>query len=176
MKVLKIILLVLVILVAILLVVAAFLPSDFKVARSIEINQPVQVVFNTLDNYKKQPAWDPWLPMDPEAEVVFSGPDSGVGATYSWKGKIIGSGKMTIIEIQENETIKYNLEFFEPQPMASKISWELEPTATGTRAIWTNYGTLSYPVERFMGLMLDGMLGPDFERGLNNLKNLLEQK
>lgn len=176
MKVLKIILLVVVILVVILLVVAAFLPSEFKVSRSIEINQPVEIVFNTIDNYKKQPQWDPWLPQDPEAQVVFAGPDSGVGATYSWSGKIIGSGKMTIVEIEENKSIKCNLEFFEPQPMASKICWKLDPTAAGTHVTWTNHGTLSYPVERFFGLMLDGMLGPDFERGLNNLKNLLEQK
>ena len=32
------------------------------------------------------------------------------------------------------------------------------------------------PIGKFFGLMMDKMVGPDFERGLNNLKSLCEGK
>ena len=176
MKVLKIILFVVVLLAGIVLAVAAFLPAEYHVSRSIEINKPVDLVFNTIDNFKDRPAWDPWLSQDPDAEVTYAGPDSGVGASYSWKGKIIGAGKLTVMEVEENKSIKSKLEFFEPKMAASQIWWQLEPTANGTKATWTNRGDLSYPIERLFGPMLDGMLGPDFEKGLINLKKVVEEK
>lgn len=176
MKVLKIILIVIVLLVGVVLAVAAFLPSEYKVSRSIEINRPVEVVFKNIDNFKNRPAWDPWLSQDPDAEVTYAGPDSGVGASYSWKGETIGSGTMTIEEVVENESIKSKLEFTEPRMSASMVCWKLESTANGTKATWTNRGKLGYPIERFFGLMLDGMLGPDFEKGLQSLKKVIEAK
>ena len=35
-------------------------------------------------------------------------------------------------------------------------------------------GELGYPISRYMGLMMDGMLGKDFEQGLASLKELSE--
>lgn len=32
------------------------------------------------------------------------------------------------------------------------------------------------PVNRYMSLMMDGMIGPDFELGLENLKTVVENR
>jgi hypothetical protein len=105
--------------------------------------------------------------------ATVSGPESGVGAAYSWTGAMIGAGSMTIEEVIPNEFIKSKLSFTAPQEMSSDVIWKLEPTAAGTKATWINKGGLTYPVQRYMGLMMDKMMGRSFEQGLASLKELI---
>ena len=50
------------------------------------------------------------------------------------------------------------------------------PDGSGTRVTWTNEGDMgANPVNRYFGLMMDSMVGPDFEAGLKNLKALAER-
>ena len=52
----------------------------------------------------------------------------------------------------------------------------LEPAGSGTRVTWgftSNLG--SNPVMRWMGLMFDRWIGPDYEQGLANLKKVAEK-
>ena len=52
----------------------------------------------------------------------------------------------------------------------------LRPEGSGTRVTWTNEGDMgTNPVNRYFGLMMDSMVGPDFEAGLKNLKALAER-
>ncbi len=52
----------------------------------------------------------------------------------------------------------------------------LTPDGSGTRVTWTNEGDMgANPVNRYFGLMMDRMVGPDFEAGLKNLKALAER-
>jgi len=176
MKTFKTVLLIIIVLIIIVLLVALFLPAEYNVARSIGINKPVEVVFAQVSGFQNRGEWDPWLKQEPTAEVTHSDPDSGVGATYAWEGEKIGAGKMKIEEIVANKSVKSTLEFLEPQPMKALVSWQLEPTDSGTRAIWTISGKLNYPVGRFMGLFMDSMIGADFEQGLANLKKFIEER
>lgn len=50
----------------------------------------------------------------------------------------------------------------------------LEPIAGGTRITWRNEGNLPYPIGRYFGLGVEGMLGPQCEKGLANLKRVCE--
>ena len=59
----------------------------------------------------------------------------------------------------------------------SKSAIEFEPAAGGTKVTWTLDMDLGAgPVGRYFGLFLDGMIGPDYERGLGRLKTLAEAK
>jgi hypothetical protein len=61
--------------------------------------------------------------------------------------------------------------------MGSIGSMTLEPAAAGVKVVWVDAGELGMnPVHRWFGLFLDRIIGPDFERGLNNLKRLAEAK
>jgi hypothetical protein len=51
----------------------------------------------------------------------------------------------------------------------------LTPEGSGTRATWTLTSDFSRSlVGRYFGLALDGMVGPDYEKGLAKLKALAE--
>jgi carbon monoxide dehydrogenase subunit G len=50
----------------------------------------------------------------------------------------------------------------------------LAPEGTGTRVSWQFDAALRNIIERWFGLLFDRMIGPDFERGLANLKVYIE--
>ena len=70
--------------------------------------------------------------------------------------------------------ITYNLAF-EQGRYISKGRIQLEAAAESVTVVWVNEGELGgNPVSRFFGLLMDKMMGPDFEHGLAGLKTLAE--
>ncbi len=173
MKVLKIILAVIIAIIALVLIVAAFLPSEVKVERSAVIEAPDSVVFNYITDFTERTNWDPWLEMDPGAKVTLNDISKGVGAGYTWSGEVTGSGEMIIDEIVENKSVKSTIKFFTPQTGEGKIEWRLEPVENGTNLNWVFFSEMEYPDERFFGLMMESMLGPQLQKGLENIDHEL---
>ncbi len=176
MKIIKASLIVLTAILGIILLVALFLPSGFTVERSIEINAPADSVFALVENVEALVKWNPWSRLDPAAENTLSDSLIGEGAYWYWNGEVIGKGSMTISSVEMNKRIDYILRFDEPKMNPSDIIFYFEPTSMGTRVRWINRGELNYPIGRYFGLLMDGMLGGDFEKGLHNLKQIAENR
>jgi len=97
-----------------------------------------------------------------------------VGATYSWDGKSTGQGTLTITKSEPGKGIGYDLSFQQGK-FKSTGTITIEPAGEGFNVIWSNEGELgSNPINRYFGLMMDRMMGPDFETGLGNLKKRVE--
>ena len=177
MKILKIIGIGLLSIIGLFLIVAAFLPSQFTVSRSIEINKPVDSVYTVVADFGQFPKWNPWAGYEKEGMLTYtiSGVAGTVGNAYAWVGPETGAGSMTINAIEPGKTIAQDLIFTAPFPSASVVTWTFEPTASGTKATWSNTGKSDYPVGRIFGVMMDKMIGPDFEKGLSKLKATLEK-
>lgn len=172
MEVLKKTLYVLLGIIAIMLVVALFLPKERKMHGSIVINAPDYIVFEQVNNLQK---WLGWMPFtdDSSMHTTFEGPPSGVGAKMVWDGKKTGKGTLTIKESVPYFKIVSDLDFMEQGKALD--SWVLSPTEGGIQVDWTTQITsLSYPVERIMGMFMNSMMKPYFERGLNSLKAVSE--
>lgn len=163
------------ILVATFLIIAAILPSTYTVQRSVVIQKPVEVVFDQVVDFNNFAAWNPWTSQEPSATTQMTGTPKTVGSTWGWQGKELGIGKMTLVAIEPNKAIKEKLNFIEPFESEANNNWFFEAEGDGTKVTWAMEGTLSYPLERIMGLMYDGMVGTDFENGLKNLKERLEK-
>jgi hypothetical protein len=53
--------------------------------------------------------------------------------------------------------------------------WLLSPEGDGTRVTWGLDSDMgNNPIGRWMGLMLDGFVGADYERGLEQLRQTVE--
>ena len=158
-------------------IAAAFAKSpDFRVERSLEIAAPAEKIFPYFDNHKKFNEWNPWSKMDPGARNTYSGPESGVGAVYSWTGKSSGNGTLKITAAQPASSISYSLDF-ENGKHLSTGALAIEPQGDGVVVRWHNAGELgANPVNRIFGLLMDRMMGPDFEEGLRKLKQRVENK
>lgn len=155
--------------------VGLLLPSSVRVERSILIERPPAAVFAELDDPSRFNAWSPWYGIDPNAKYDFSGPSRGVGATLTWSGNSeVGAGSQRIIASVPDSRIDVALEF--SGFGTATASYLLEPEANGTRLRWVYQSEFGLnPAMRWLGLFMDGWVGPDYEKGLAKLKALLER-
>ncbi len=174
MKIVKNIGLALVVIVVIGLIVLYFMPNQYKVSNSIEINKPADVVYAQVADFNKWGTWDPWMEMDPEAKVTVEGTPGAPGHKMSWDGKKSGQGNMTLISAGVNEHVYSQLEFLKPFKASAKDMILLEPSGDKTKVTWTNTGGLPFPFGRLFGLSVDKALGTDQRKGLEKLKKFTE--
>jgi effector-binding domain-containing protein/uncharacterized protein YndB with AHSA1/START domain len=180
---LKKLLLGLIALVVLLIGIAFVLPNSASVSRSIVIERPASMIFPLLDGYGRFNEWSPWFALDPKTEYAYSGPARGLGANSSWKSDDpkVGSGSQTITAVVPNQRIETQLDFGDMgRPVAT---FELTPTGGGTTVQWGFVSSmpitfdgnfLNGVIGRYFGLFLDKLVGPDYARGLANLKKLSE--
>lgn len=164
---------------AVLLVLAlifVILPRQTHIERTVTIKSPVEFVFAQANDLRSFHKWSPWTPRDPNATYEFSDPSSGLGAAMSWSGNSeVGVGSMRISQSRLNEGIEVDLDFG-AQGVATS-AWVFEsPTEGETKVTWafdTDHGM--NPMSRFFGyFFMDGVIGPDYEAGLSNLKEHCE--
>jgi hypothetical protein len=159
-------------LVAIFLIVPAFLPKSVHVERSLQIKRTPEEVFTVVSDLHQYRTWDPFSDQDPTIKATVTG--SGKDAVYEWKGEEAGQGRLTIESVDGPRSVKTKIRMLEPMEDEFVAGWLLEPNADGTRITWTFDQDLPYFL-RWVGLGMDGMLGPAFEKGLTKLKTNLER-
>lgn len=178
MKILKIIGIVFLVIVVLFIIVGLFLPSKSYVERSVFIVAPSDAIYEEVNNITRFNKWSPWSEIDPATKYTYKGPDSGVGAKMAWTSESdrVGSGSMEIIEVRENEYVKNRMEF---EGMDGNYISEiiLEPQGEETTQVtWTYEGEVDNIMLKYMGLMIDDFLGPQYEQGLQKLKTFIENK
>lgn len=157
-----------------LLVVAFFFPREYRVERSIVTKAKPEVVMAQVGDLKMWKNWGAWQERDPAMKMTYAPVTTGVGAWSAWESAKEGNGKMTITS-QTPTKIAYLLEFPD-MGTKSNGSMELSAEAGGTRVVWVDAGDLgNNPVNRWFGMFVDKIVGPYFERGLENLKRLAEK-
>ncbi len=167
--------------IVIVLLVGAIIaqPDTYKVTRSATMAAQPEAVFAQVNDFRKWAAWSPWAKLDPRMKETFTGPEAGQGSVYDWAGdKNVGKGRMTILESKAAELVRIKLEFIEPFADVADTRFRFSPDGVGTRVEWEMAGNnnfLSKAMCLFMGGM-DKMIGPDFEKGLAQLKAAAEKK
>lgn len=176
MKILRGLLIAIVLLVAGAVAVGYALPQRAQLERSIVIERPPATVFTVLNGYRHYAAWSPWAALDPAMQVRVEGPMTGVGAKYSWTSEQagVGAGSQEILESTPYSRIRTAL-VFSGTSSINRASFQLTPEGGGTRVVWTHEVEFGADLlGRYFGLLLERMVGPDYERGLANLKRHVE--
>lgn len=162
-------------LVVVLAVGGMFLSGTFQVTRSTVVAAPAEKIYPLVAEPRRWKDWSVWNQRDPGMAITYSGPESGVGAVWEWKSKSEGDGRMTFTAAEPGQRAAFEL-YFPDFGTTSKGELLLAPEGGGTRVTWTMNGDMGKnPLFRWMGLMMDGMVGKDFEAGLANLKKLAEK-
>jgi uncharacterized protein YndB with AHSA1/START domain len=163
-------------LMVLLVAIGFILPAHFKVQRSVEIAAPAATVYPLIAAPAAWKDWSEWNRRDPQMKITYDGPASGTGAGWRWESATEGNGEMTFTEAVPEQRIDYTLRFPD-LGMQSTGQFLLEPAGGGVRVTWTNEGEMDRnPVNRWVGLFMDRLVGPDFEAGLANLKALAERR
>jgi len=167
-------------LIVLLVLVVAFvggaylLPAQFEVSRSVVIAADRSEIHPPLADLRTWPEWSAWTKeRDPEAEWSFEG-GSGAGQVWQWTGPELGNGKLTLESVTPGDGVEYGIAFTDPD-MEGEGVITIEPAGDGHAVTWISRGDLgNNPLFRWMGLMMDGMLGGDLETGLQGLKQRVE--
>lgn len=170
MKFLKWALIAILVLVSIIVVGGLLLPNHAHVERSANVDATPEQVYALLSNTHKMKEWSPWFGMDPNMNVTYTGPASGVGASYSWTSEVwnVGNGSYLITEAKPTSNISAQMSFGEETKATARfiiaangkssfVTWTFDSDANGNI------------LGRWFGIMMDKMLGPDYERGLSQM-------
>lgn len=162
-----------------LLVISAigllFFSSHVHVERSIVIKQNRTAMFDYVNDLKNYQKWSPWFELDTAAKYSYSGSASGAGAIMSWESKVksVGSGNMKITDVIKDSLINVDLDFMKNG--VAKSSYSFTTQNDSTKMTWgLDYEAGANPILRIMGKFMDGIVGDDFQKGLNKLKKLVE--
>ncbi|MDE2914258.1 MAG: SRPBCC family protein [Paracoccaceae bacterium] len=163
---------------AVLAVLGAYLlPGTVTVVRSVVIPASATEIFPYVNSLQRTEEWSPWLALDPDVGLVYSGPEQGVGNRLEWTSdhESVGSGSQEITLSVENERVETALDF--GSMGTAEAYFDLSETDGRTEVTWGLVSHLGYnPIARYMGLMLDSWVGADYERGLANLNSVVTRE
>lgn len=175
-KYLGIIAVVLVVAVAALLAYAATRPNEFRVSRSTVIKAPADRIFPLIASMRRMNEWNPFVRQDAAMKIVYSGPESGLGAAQAFEGGSGGAGRLEVTGVTKPTLVAMSLDMVKPIAAHNDVTFALRPDGDGTSVTWTMSGAMPF-VSKVMSVFfnMDRMMGGTFEQGLADLKVLAEK-
>lgn len=151
-------------------------PSTFRYTRSITIGATPKAVFDRINVLREWQHWSPWEGLDPALKRTYEGQAQGVGAVYGWEGnKKVGAGRMEITTAEPSSKVELTLEFFRPFKATNVTTFSLTSLGPNATVEWALSGQNNFMSKLFLVFVnMDKMLGKDFEKGLAQLKTLVE--
>jgi uncharacterized protein YndB with AHSA1/START domain len=162
--------------VAVFVAVVAVQPSEFRIARSAAMSAQPADVFAQVNDFHKWDAWSPWAKLDPTMKQTYEGTPAGTGAIYTWSGDgKVGEGTMTLTESRPSDLIRIKLEFRKPFKATNTAEFTFQPEGNHTVVTWSMSGRKNFVFKAFgLFMSMDKMVGGDFEKGLANMKSVVE--
>lgn len=158
------------------LVPQLFLSKSFAMDRATVVDVPQAEVHAIVSDFKTWKDWTAWnKEADPTLEYTYTGEPGTVGHSMEWTAEELGNGKLTMTSIEPGR-VAYDMVFNGEDPSQGAVVLEPAVGKEGSTAVrWEFKGTMEgMPYKRYFGLLMDKMVGPDFEEGLAGLKKLAE--
>ncbi|RZK53812.1 MAG: polyketide cyclase [Pedobacter sp.] len=170
------ILLFLAILIGFLLFLALIIKKEYSIERAITIDKSKEEVFDYIKIMRNQEKYNVWVMKDPNVKLVYTGTDGTEGFTCAWEGnKQAGKGEQEFKKIDDGSSLNIELRFEKPFENTSQTY--LFTKAVGenqTNLKWQMVGKNKFPMN-LMNIVIDGLLGKELDKSLNNLKEILER-
>ncbi|MEX2123207.1 MAG: SRPBCC family protein [Woeseia sp.] len=166
------------ILLVVLFAYVATRPDTFRVQRMTVIDATPEKIFPLINDFRKFTSWSPYEQLDPAMKRTFSGKVSGKGAVYKWDGnRKAGEGRMEIAHTSPPFAVVIRLDFVRPFETHNIVEFALDAEGRSTKVTWAMRGSNPY-IAKLMQLFfsMDRLVGKDFERGLANLKSIVEEQ
>jgi|LNFM01.1.fsa_nt_gb hypothetical protein len=150
-------------------------PSKYRYVRSREVRGDAAAAYAQIEDFHHWERWSPWEGLDPNIERKYSGPASGEGTTYRWKGnKKVGEGQMQIVATEPGKRVVIDLQFIEPIESRATTTLTVEPRGDRALVSWIMEGENGFSSKLFDAVMnMEKMIGKDFDKGLAALDEQL---
>jgi len=148
-----------------------------KIEKSVIINKGSGLVFDYLKMTRNQDNFSVWNMADPNMKKSYEGTDGKVGFKYSWDStlKNVGAGEQEIAAIEDGKSIEYAIRFSRPMQNTGKTRFQIKSLGNDNSSVtWTFDSPSRFPMSLFSPIF-KRMLGKDLEKGLHNLKVILEK-
>ena len=144
------------------------LPRHVTVTRSATVAAAPEAILKLAASNAGYQEFSPYK-SDPSLQIELVGPTSGVGSAFKFTSADV-SGTQTVSAVSPSR-VDYAIDL---GPMGKpKQSIEAIADGASTNVTWRMEADMGFnPIGRVMGLFMDGMQGPVFERGLSNLQNV----
>lgn len=157
----------------------AWAKKEYDVSRTVVINRPREEVFNFVRQLKNQPLWNPWFQRDTNAVMKYKGEDGKVGANFYWKGNSkAGEGIQRIVKAKQGRVFESKILFVKPVKVSALTYIGVKEMETEkTKMVWGTKGHLPFPLTIIsIFYSTEKALGENFDKGLKDLKKLLESR
>lgn len=156
--------------------------GKFDASSSKSIEAPLEMIYNTVNEYRSWEDWGPWMELDPDVKLTYADTTFGSGAYYSWESDHpkVGKGSMRTISVEENSSIEQEIIFDTPLgDFKSYVYWEFEPVINSAKVkvTWGMKGEQTFLEKVFMAFQsetIDQSLNSMFDKGLNNLEKSVQ--
>lgn len=148
-----------------------------KIERSIKINKSSRLVFDYLKITRNHDNFSVWNMADPNMKKTHKGTDGTVGFVYNWDStmKNVGAGEQEITAIEDGKSIEYTIRFSRPMQNTGKTKFQITNLGDDNTSVdWIFDSPSRFPMSLFSPIF-KRMLGKDLEKGLINLKGILEK-
>ena len=175
-KFFKIIGIILLLAIIFVLVAGLFVSKTYHFETAITINAPKEKVWDHVNTLNRFQQWNPFLEKDPNCKVSYEGQEGAIGSVYSWKGnKEVGSGSQTLTKLEAPNRVETHLHFIEPFSGEADAYVNLADEGSGTKVTWGFDTKYPYPMNVMqLFVIMDDMMGKDFNHGLAKLKTISE--
>jgi len=148
-----------------------------KIEKSIDIRRNDSEVFNYLKLTKNQDNFSVWNMADPGMKKEFHGTDGTPGFVYTWDSvnKNVGAGEQETKAVVDGKIIEFEVRFFRPMQNTGKALFRIDKKSENiTGVTWIFDSPSKFPYS-LLAPIFKKMLGKDLEKGLINLKGILEK-
>ncbi len=164
--------------ISLLLIIAAFLKKKYNIERSVAIERNLSDTYEFISSLQNQDGFSKWANIDPDMKKEYLGIDRTIGFTSRWESnhKQVGTGEQEITKLISNERMETKMRFFKPfKGEADGYFITSKMTETETKVSWGFNSKMPYPFNIMLVLFkMEEKLGADFELGLQNMKNQME--
>jgi uncharacterized protein YndB with AHSA1/START domain len=164
--------------VVILLIFVSTRPDQFRIARTVTIKAPPDVIFPLIGDLRRFNEWNPFAKADPAIKLAYGATSAGPGGSYNWDSTgQAGKGRMEITESDAPKRVAMRLQFDKPMKANNHVVFSLQPQGSATEVTWEMSGTYGF-LHKTLGVVFnfDKMVGGEFEKGLATLKAQAEAR
>lgn len=150
--------------------------KNYHYEKSMVISAPKEKVWQQISSMKAFNQWNPWMKLDRNMKITYTGNSGEVGDKYCWDSKNddAGAGCQKIKELFVNKKQKTEMTFI--RPFAGQATSEMILTSEGnsTKVTWT-MDTEQETWMKILRPMMDYQMGKSYEEGLQSLKQISEK-
>jgi hypothetical protein len=155
-----------------------FLPHTARVERRLTVEAEPAAVVALLISPNAFLRWSPWGLSTPGTRTETSGPEAGRGARVGWAGAPLptGYGWQEVLEVTPERRVRTRMRLGLYGVVTSTFDLYPAPGGGGTQVAWTFEADYGFNlIRRYFALGFDSVVGPELERGLDNLRVLAKR-